>query len=159
MKVAFSLVFMFLSLCTSVTYAQSDEVNDSVPRDVLAAFNTISFWESYRVDYRINPFYLRADFDGDAKADFAVLCTRKKDGARFIAVVLSKTRTTVFVALDPEKQMDGWEVLPKSTVTRPDYDGAKAPPKLLGDAILLKFSITLLLYWDGSKFGTYMMND
>jgi hypothetical protein len=30
----------------------------------------------YKIDARINPYYMRGDFDGDGKPDFAVMVTR-----------------------------------------------------------------------------------
>jgi hypothetical protein len=132
---------------------------ECVPQQVVHEFKKISFWEHYEIDYEVNPFYLRADFDGDSKPDFAVLCIRKSDKSRFVAVALSKKRKPVFVPLDPEKQIDGWEVFSKAIVKLPENDGAKVPPKLFGDAILLKFGVTLLLYWDGNKFRAYALND
>jgi hypothetical protein len=152
------LMLLYLSVC-ALGFAQSEDVSDSVPGEVLREFKAISFWKQYRIDYRVNPFYLRADFDGDSKPDFAVLCVRTSDKTPFIAMVLSKPQKTIFVALDPEKQMDGWEVFSKSVITRPQFDAAKPPPRLMGDAVVLKFSITLLLYWDGREFGTYALSD
>jgi len=154
----FALVFSILFL-VPFGFGQSQDTSESVPEDVLNAFKTISFWKQYKIDYGINPFYLRGDFDGDTKPDFAVLCVRKTDQARFVAIVLSRPHKTVFVALDPDKVMAGWEVFAKSVIRPPGYDGAKDPPKLMGDGIILRFSITVLLFWDGTRFTTYALDD
>ena len=65
--------------------AQSTPVDlGNVPLQVLKALN--SYGSRYQISRRMNPFYLRADFDGDGRADYVVLIAEsatKKGGFAF----------------------------------------------------------------------------
>lgn len=69
-----SLVKLFASVVIAVgsAYGQPNPVDiDNVPNVVSACL--ASYRGRYQVIQRINPFYLRGDFDGDGRIDHAVL--------------------------------------------------------------------------------------
>lgn len=134
----------------------------NIPDPVAACLKPVS--GQYRISGRINPFYLRADFDGDGRADYAVLITNSK-AARGIAVCRAGSRTAVIVGAGVvlKKMSDfdfgAWMVFPKGPVEKGVGEGA--PPRLLGDAISIIWpeSASALLYWDGQRFRWYQQGD
>lgn len=119
---------------------------------------------TYHVSARINPFYLRGDFDGDGRQDHAVLVTDKEDRDR-IAVCWGRARAATILD-EPglpinmaDRPFDAWMVHPKGIVG-PGVE-AGPPPKLKGDALLVIWSerASGLLYWDGKSFRWYQQGD
>ena len=55
---------------------------------------------SFEIDYRLNPFYLRGDLDGDKKPDDAVLV--KKGPNRGIVICRSASPKTVRFGFQPD---------------------------------------------------------
>ncbi len=78
---SFSYTYDLSGALTSETY-QVDL--DNVPQRVSQCIQ--DFKGRYEISRRMNPFYLRADFDGDGRADYVVLITEpttKKEGFAF----------------------------------------------------------------------------
>ena len=118
----------------------------------------------YKLSDRSNPFYLRGDFDGDGKSDYAVLVTNDK-GERGMAVcraVASRPEIlgagTIFNKLR-DLTFGAWMVFPKGPVERGVEAGP--PPTLRGDALLIIWpeSASALTYWDGRGFRWYQQGD
>ena len=164
-------IWTAILLCGSVCVSQAQDVNlENVPDDVVMQFGTGSFAEIYSISGRINPFYLRGDFDGDGKSDYAILVLSKKDHLRGIAVWLSsKGKIFVLGAGHPFKFSHGdsvdfefietWQVHGK----KPVESGVQAgpPPKLIGEALLVgkTESASGLIYWNGKQFAWYQQGD
>ncbi len=147
-----------------------ESVGFNFPDDVLTQFSTAAFAQDYSISRRINPFYLRGDFDGDGRPDYAILVTAKKDQSRGIAIWLSsKNKIYVIGAGHPFKFsgeessdfdfIDDWQVYEK----KPVETGVEAgpPPRLIGEAILAGKSEdgSGLIYWNGTKFLWYQQGD
>lgn len=160
------------SLVTTSAYTQ--ELNlGNLPDDLTTQFAVGPFAEAYSVSGRINPFYLRGDFDGDGKPDYAILIASNQDHSKGIAIWLStKKRFVVLGAGHPFKFgrsdkkgatdfdfIDIWQVYGRKPVERGVAAGP--PPKLLGEAILAgkTESASGLLYWDGKEFAWYQQGD
>jgi len=113
----------------------------------------------------VSPCVLAGDFDGDGKADAAVLVVRK-DGKRGIAIVPARGQPSLVGAGhavgsggDDFKWMNQWELHPQGPVGQ----GAdrRPPPRLRGDAILVAQmeSSSGLIHWDGKRFRWYQQGD
>jgi len=55
-------------------FSQSDVPPDwNIPRPVWERLDKEKLLSTYEISTKLNPFYLRGDFDGDGKPDYAVL--------------------------------------------------------------------------------------
>jgi hypothetical protein len=134
----------------------------NVPDEVTRCMKALG--SDYGISGRINPFYLRADFDGDAKLDHAVL-VRKGDQNGFAVcwggggkpillgagVEFNETKTLNF---------DAWQVHPRTRKVDVGV-GEGRPPSLAGDAILLIWEErgSGLVYWSGKRFRWYQQGN
>jgi hypothetical protein len=143
---------------------------DNVPEQLREIVVLGHFAETYELVGSLNPFYLRGDFDGDGKPDYAFHIKSKKDGKTGIAFWLSSlNRFVILGAGVPWRNggsaetdfdwMDIWQVYGKRPVERGVEAGP--PPKLIGEAILVakEESGSGLLYWTGKKFVWYQQGD
>jgi len=118
---------------------------------------------SFEIDYRLNPFYLRGDLDGDRKPDYAVLV--KKGPNRGIVVCRSASLKALILgagsAFNRMADLDfaSWEVFDKRQVQQGAGEGR--PPKLIGEAIWVEWSerASALIYWTGRTFAWYQQGD
>ncbi len=159
-----SLLMMptWLLLLVGTAVAAEDLSVFNVPDAVTKCLKPVS--RQYKVSGRINPFYLRGDFDGDGRPDYAVLITNSK-GERGIAICRSGSATPDVVGAGvvlnklADFDFDAWMVFPKGPVEKGVGEGR--PPKLLGDAISIIWSesASALLYWDGRRFRWYQQGD
>ncbi len=143
--------------------SSSDVSQFNIPEAVHSCFKTFS--SRYRISGRINPFYLRGDFDGDGKADYAVLVTDLRKGERGIVVCLSSAKSAIVLGAGvpfnelTDLSCEAWMVYPQGPVERGVGEGP--PPTLRGDAISINWpeSASALAYWDGKKFRWYQQGD
>ena len=160
-----------LILAAFVTEGMAQEVEtENVPNEVLEAVELGQFAKSYALDGSVNPFYLRGDFDGDGKIDYAFRVKSKADSAAGIAVWLSSLHKLVVLGAGVPFKVSGsltsnldflntWQVYGK----RPIEQGVESgpPPHLLGEAILAgkRESASGLIYWNGKSFLWYQRGD
>ena len=134
----------------------------NIPDSITNCLKPVS--RQYKISGRINPFYLRGDFDGDGRPDYAVLITNPKS-ERGIAVCRAASRGPEIVgagvALNKlaDFDFDAWMVFTRRPVER--GVGERPPPKLQGDGISIIWSesASALLYWDGRKMRWYQQGD
>jgi hypothetical protein len=163
LMVIFGLALTFRGHAQAVDY-------DNVPDDIRSVVAQAPFAAKYAVIASINPFYLRGDFDGDGKADYAFRIKATKDGQLGIAVWLSGIRQIVVMGADiPFKAggatttnldfIDYWHVYGRKPIEQGVEEGPA--PKLLGEAILVgkKESASGLIYWNGKRFVWYQQGD
>jgi hypothetical protein len=127
--------------------------------------------EQYVVSDKINPFYLRIDFDGDRKMELAVLIERVRDNKLGILICHSGGRSTILYAGVPvedvggepgddlrEGGMDFWNV---HTGKIQKFVEAPPPPRKAGEAIEFGKSEAWSqgLYWTGKKYVAYQLGD
>jgi len=139
----------------------------SVPEWVETAMTRAGLDRTLAVEARLNPFILRADFDGDGRADAAVLVADKASGKKGIAIVHRATSRVFVVGAgransnggDDFSWMDTWTVFDKGPV-RPGAT-KESPPALKGDALLVAKSeaADALLWWDGTTYRWYQQGD
>lgn len=117
--------------------------------------------------FHLNPCYLRGDFNGDGEADVAVLVRSLSDSEVGIAVFHYGTKDARILGAGTVignggrdfSWMNIWTVFRKGEAGQGATD--KAPPKLLGDALLVEKSESAsgLIYWDGEKYAWYQQGD
>lgn len=115
------------------------------------------------VSSEINPFYLRGDFDGDGKADYAFLVNSGNNQG--IAVCLARETSPRIVGASQsfdgtlDLRFDHWAVFPMQPVERGVEESE--PPSLRGEAILVLVieAGSGLIYWDGRDFQWYQQGD
>ena len=115
----------------------------------------------------VNPFHQRGDFDGDGRADYAVLVRHARTGKRGIAFVHRAGGTVHVVGAgtsignggDDLSWMDAWRVFERGPVSRGPAGGA--PPALRGDALVVEKteSASAILWWDGHQYRWYQQGD
>ena len=163
------ITFVVFALTGLRTRAQQIEI-ENIPDEILMAVEGKRFASSYNVDGTMNPFYLRGDFDGDGKPDYAIWVKSKADSKTGIAIWLSSKRDFVVLGAGvPFKAaasvetnlnfLNTWQVYGKRTVERGVDSGT--PPHLQGEAILVgkTESASGLIYWDGTHFKWYQQGD
>lgn len=137
------------------------------PDWVLQLVRQKKFDRTYRFITRLNPFYLRGDFNGDGKPDFAVLIERVSDQKQGIAIFhFGENLIRVMGAGKPFSYggddfswMDVWQVYPKGPVEQGVEEGV--PPKLGGEALWVEKSesASAIIYWDRQKYVWYHQGD
>jgi hypothetical protein len=165
MFVAISLFALSSAICSA------QQINpENIPDGLLKIIKQGSFARTYDLDGSVNPFYLRGDFDGDGKADYAFRIKSKSENASGIAIWLSTKRKMVILgagipftvagsSVSNLNFLDIWQVYEKKIVER--GVGVSLPPRLLGEAILAgkSESASGLIYWNGKFFAWYQQGD
>lgn len=145
------LAAFMISGCAALR-AEVDEYN--VPNTVTMCVNAQRD-RDFDLSDRMNPFYLRADFNGDGIADYAVLITQRETGKAGIYVCFGGTRKGVRIAAgqsfaleggrtsDNLKPFDAWGI----------YENGKARSGKREDLHLIaKEAGSGLLSWTGKTF-------
>ena len=123
--------------------------------------------QAYLLSYHINTFYLRGDFNGDGRADCAVLVVQRSSGKKGIAIVHGGSKAVHVVGAgnatgnggDDFSFIDYWYVYDRGPVRR--GVGERGIPRLSGDAVLIGAaeSSSALLYWNGRRYVWYQQGD
>jgi hypothetical protein len=158
-----------LTLGSTISWAQEVDY-ENVPDEIREAVGSGRFSEMYDLDGSINPFYLRGDFDGDGKPDYAFRIKSTSSHSIGIAVWLSSLHRFVVIGAGIPFRFSGstatnldflntWKVYGR----KPVEQGVEAgpPPHLIGEAILAgkRESASGLIYWNGKSFSWYQQGD
>jgi hypothetical protein len=137
----------------------------NTPPALLARLTAAHILDDHTIDYTTsNPFYLRADLDGDRKPDYIVALLRKQPGEDQEAermLVLFGNRRDLW--LDPRDDFgipghDAWHVQDPKRPLRDDPTGDA--PRHKYEAIYLDAERSSgLLYWTGKRFEMYWTHD
>ncbi|MDR5727554.1 MAG: hypothetical protein RB191_09020 [Terriglobia bacterium] len=168
-KQIFVAVLVIFAFFSSRSWSQDVEI-ENVPDEVLEAVELGQFAQTYSIDGSMNPFYLRGDFDGDGKADYAIRIKSKATQESGIAIWLSSLHKLIVLGAGIQFKVSGfvntnldflntWEVYGKRPVERGVESGP--PPHLIGEAILAgkRESASGLIYWNGKSFVWYQQGD
>ena len=138
---------------------------ETLPQKVASGIEQLS---GYQISDRINPYYLRGDFDGDMKMDYAVLVTQRDSKKRGIAVILSSRSRPVILGAGNSIQyggskwddlnFDSWRVYGSGSV---DADSAYDPPRSKGELIFVQKleSASGFFQWKGTQFVWVQQGD
>lgn len=134
----------------------------NVPTEVSQCVKRLG--SGYTISGKINPFYLRGDFDGSGRAGYAVL-VRNGDQQGVMLCRSGMAKPVVLGAGTEFNRMkdlnfNAWQVHSKGHQVERGVGEGK-PPTLLGDAILLEWeeSASAILYWNGRRFAWYQQGD
>ena len=126
-----------------------------------------SLAKKYEIAFRLNPFCLRGDFNGDGKIDVAVLVKQRSTGRLGIAIVHGGTSkvsilgagTAIGNGGDDFEWMDTWQVYSK-TLAPSGGDGTNTS-HLRRDALLVGKSeaASALIYWNGKRYVWLQQGD
>lgn len=139
----------------------SPEAIRGIPDAVKTAITNGSLGKDYELSFRINPFYLEGDFNGDGKIDVAVLVKQRSTGKVGIAIVHGTTgRVTILGAGivlgdggDDFEWMDSWQIFSKARAAHAAGETSSVlHPR--GDALLVEKSeaASALIYWNGKRY-------
>ena len=140
-------------------------------------FASARFLDTYNLSDRINPFYLRGDFDGDGKPDYAVLVINKRLKKSALAICLSTHNAIDLLGVGGTKLrvgtnedgydladfdwMDAWQVEPRLKLVPNELNSAATIAHMAGEGLIVEKTeaASALIYWDGKKFRWYQLSD
>ncbi len=137
-----------------------------IPKVIDKAILNESLAKKYELSYRMNPSYLRGDFNGDSKIDVAVLVKERSRGKIGIAIISGATNKVTILGAgtaignggDDFEWMDTWRVYSKG---RAAEEVKGSVPHLRGDALLVGKSeaASALIYWNGKRYVWFQQGD
>jgi len=162
---------MILVFITSAGFARQDYKDwvqeQNIPRRVSRIFSMKRLDQTYEFSFSINPFYLRGDFNGDAKFDIAVLIKEKYSQKSGIAIFHAGSDEVFLLGAGKKIGAGGdnfdwlgkWMVYEEITVSQGVEE--TPPPTLLGEAVWVEKpeSAGALIYWDGETYQWYQQGD
>lgn len=141
----------FIFLCLSQKYGPPVEI-DNVPFAISKCLQNTT--NNLEISRRMNPFYLRGDFDGDGKIDYVVLVRERKSNKQGYAFCFAGNNRKLQIAGagtaialadgirdDDLTGLDVWGVA-ESWSTNPKMDALYLARAESGSGIL---------YWDGTQ--------
>jgi hypothetical protein len=144
----------------------SEQPHD-IPEVIKRAITASSLARNYDLSFRINPLYLRGDFNGDGKIDVAVLVKQRSTGKLGIAIIHGETKKATILGAgtaignggDDFEWMDSWQVYSKDRGAL--EGGEKSLPHLHGDALFVSKSeaASALIYWNGKRYVWLQQGD
>jgi hypothetical protein len=119
---------------------------------------------SYTISTKVKPFYLRGDFDGDGKWDYAVLV--RHSGQQGLVICRASSEKPILLGAGmsfhnmKDLNFNAWQTHSKAHPVEEGVEAGK-PPILLGDAILIEWeeSASAIVYWNGKQFVWYQQGD
>ncbi len=170
---------LILTIATLTCWGQTKEEKEkeerlqfvfgsNLPDDLYDFYNQEKIRTTYKINRDLNPFYLRGDFDGDKKTDYALAVIESATDKKGIIIYHPATKKYFLAGagksipdrlMDDYSMIDAWEVSDEKIVGQGVTD--LKPPKLIGEAILLQKleSSSGLIYWDGKKYRWYQQGD
>jgi hypothetical protein len=165
-------VFLILLEFLASTSAYSNDYHDflikrNIPYWVLKTFREKRIIKNYNYHFKLNPMYLRGDFNGDDAPDIAMMVKEKLSNKLGIMVIHFGSNDTFILGAGKEfgnggndfKWMTNWRVMRSGKVDT----GADEtpPPSLKGEALFVEKaeSASAIIYWDGEEYDWYQQGD
>ena len=152
---------------TSSPAPGANEQSHDIPDVIKGAIITSSLARNYDLSVRINPFYLRGDFNGDGKIDIAAFVKQRSTGKFGIAIIHGEAEKATILGAgtaignggDDFEWMDSWQVYSKDRAAL--EGGEKSLPHLRGDALLVSKSeaASALISWNGKRYVWHQQGD
>jgi len=147
------LIGLILSFFATNQFGEVDEYNVPVAvQDCLKAGDA----KDLELSSRLNPFFLRGDFDGDHKLDYAVLVIQHGSAKQGIAVCLAGHHSPMVIGagrmfafeggrqFDDLKYFDAWKI--------DDDTPDRRPSPIERIHLIAKERGSGLIYWNGKTF-------
>ena len=160
---------MSLSVLSAGQLNYDRGIDTNLPPSALKRFESEKFLKSYDLYEKVNPFYLRGDFDGDGVPDYAILVTSRATKQVGIAIVRSGAKKIEVLgagginlqegSVKDFAWMDVWLVERKHKLEPNDWD--KPIGKMVGEGIEVEKSesASALIYWDGKQYRWFQTSD
>jgi hypothetical protein len=144
-------------------------IDMNLPPSALKRFESEKFLKSYDLYEKVNPFYLRGDFDGDGVPDYAILVTSRGTKQVGIAIVRSGAKKIEVLgagginlqegSVKDFAWMDVWVVERKHKLEPNDWD--KPIGQMVGEGVEVEKSesASALIYWDGKQYRWFQTSD
>jgi len=144
------------------------DISFYIPDEAWECVNDFQSDSKYKVIRRINPFYLRADINGDHKLDYLILVRRISDNKEGILVCSDKPEI-LFAGnaindiggegMDDLNRVDYWHVY--NSPLGEGFENMPPPPEAIGEVILIGRTETWsqALYMTSKGFITYQLGD
>ncbi len=170
----FALIGAFLSLIfTTVSHSQEGRLIPNpirnIPKWVRKEINARHMEDRYTINYRLYPYYLKGDFNGDRRRDVALQIQEKSSGKMGVMIVHQRrpqALSTFIAVLGAGDAVGGagsdfswanqWNLVSRRS------GGKRGMPELAGDAIQLaerdSASTVLrsgMLYWNGKRYDWF----
>ena len=119
----------------------------------------------FTVATRLQPQWMRGDFDGDGKSDVALSVERKRKRGVVVLFAEPSRRPVVIGAGTRFNDMDNLDFTQWACFSGkrrvPRGAGEGRPPRLRSDALLLVWeeSASAVVYWNGERFVWYQQGD
>jgi hypothetical protein len=159
MKIMFYIFLMAATLLAAPRAEARPAQSQNLPESVTRLFKAKGLDKLYAFSYHLNPFYLRGDFNGDGKADIAILVRQIKAGKIGIAICHLATNEVFLAGAGTEMGkggdnfdwMDYWYVRPKA--------GAGKTGR--GESLYVgkTESASGMIYWNGKGYAWNQQGD
>jgi hypothetical protein len=139
----------------------------NTPGWITERFENSDLNNKYKLSSKINPFYLRGDFNGDGEQDIAILIEEIKTKKIGIGVFHSNSNKTNIIGAgnivghggDNFEWMDMWSIYKKQPIEQGGAEGK--PPTINSEALDVgkSESASAIIYWDGKDYLWYQQGN
>ncbi len=137
-----------------------------IPTAIEYCLDRISIGEQVKIETSINPFYLRANLDGNELVDYAVLVKGSVSNKRGVVICKDSKEPFIFGSLSkPKTPLSSFDddnfityrwVISTVEYTKSQFDPQrrKISPEAKGESVLFVFEggNGVSIYWDGTSF-------
>ena len=130
---------------------EAAEVLPLVPDDVRACLQVFDPKFEVTVDLNINPFYLRADLDGDRIADYVLFIGKPDWPKKKVEILICSSRRGPVTLSGEDSYSLNWEVLNARQMKKFDFWRHR---KIRGEVVMILWEdSSKYIYWDGRTFA------